>query len=248
MDTNEYHQIEAVEQTHFWYRAMEQLTLDWIERQWSPRNYQILDIGCGPGGMTKKLVRFGSVVGLDIHPLALKLAAAKEITVLQGDVCCLPLRQNFFDLVTVFDVLYNQSVADDDLVFHDIWRVLKPGGNLFLREPALEIFRGDHDLVVRTRKRYRAAEIRQKLLKCGFNIQKITYANMVLGIPLLFRRIFQRMKRQDAVRSDTFLLSKTLNQLFYNLLRAENAWLKFSSLPFGSSVICIANKPLAGER
>ncbi len=247
MDDSEYYQIDRVEETHFWYRAMEQLALETIQAAYPGGSGMILDAGCGPGGMTQRLSRFGQVVGIDIHPTAHVLARrrvdAVRPSMIMGDVCALPLPAEYFDLVTVFDVLYNQAVADDSQAIAELFRVLKPGGLLYLREPALEGLRGDHDLVVKTRQRYTAAEIRQRLTKAGFSIQKISYANMIFGIPIYLRRYLQRKAKREQTVSDTAPLPDALNRLLFFILHTESRLLKTYSLPFGSSVICLAAKP-----
>ena len=247
MDDLEYYHIESVEEIHFWYRAMEQLALDTIQAAFPGGSGMILDAGCGPGGMTQKLSRFGQVVGIDIHPTAHALARRRVDAVrpalIMGDVCALPLPDEHFDLVTVFDVLYNQAVADDSQAMAELYRVLKPGGLLYLREPALEGLRGDHDLVVKTRHRYTTAEIRQRLTKAGFSIEKISYANMIFGILIYLRRYLQRKAKREQTVSDTAPLPGTLNSIFYTVLNFENRLVQRIDLPFGSSVVCLARKP-----
>jgi SAM-dependent methyltransferase len=242
MESSEYFQIERVEETHFWYRAMEKLALDTIQQSFPTGCGRILDVGCGPGGMTQKLTRFGPTAGIDIHPTAHTIAHSRVALLVMGDTCSLPFATNQFDLVTVFDVLYNQAVSDDLQALQEIFRVLKPGGQLYVREPALEGLRGDHDIVVKTRHRYTRKELARKMNEAGFTIQRSTYANMTLSIPIFLKRGMQRLTGSKNVTSDTQALPKLLNQLFYNILRFENKLLRAIKLPFGSSVICIASK------
>jgi SAM-dependent methyltransferase len=91
MDHSEYFQIERVEETHFWYRAMEALALDTIQRAYPAGCGRILDVGCGPGGMTQKLARCGQVTGIDIHPTAHAIARSRVNQLIMGDTCLLPL-------------------------------------------------------------------------------------------------------------------------------------------------------------
>lgn len=243
MDNSEYFQIDQVEETHFWYQAMERLALEMI-REAAPKNdLKVLDIGCGPGGMTRKLGDLGRVTGLDIHPTAHQMARLKVNQLIMADVCWLPLRNNQFDLVTVFDVLYNQAVIDDQKAMDEISRVLRPGGLLYLREPALESLRGAHDLIVKTRERYSVKILREKLAEAGFDILKITYANMLLAIPIYLKRAFQRRLNHQRAVSDTASLPVAINRLFFFVLSTENKLLRKYNLPFGSSLVCLARKP-----
>lgn len=244
MHLSEYQRIEKLENVHFWYRAMEEISLELINIYTKKKNLKILDAGCGTAGMTKKLEAFGGeTIGIDINPKALALAKKKRIkTLIQADVCHLPFGDNEFDVVASFDVIYHRDVTNDEKAIKEMYRVLKPEGLLIVRVPAFEFLRGAHDQVVATRHRYKASELKEKMEKAGFQIIRLTYANMLLSIPLLIKRSIERLKKNNSVSSDTVLLPYLINELFYYILKGENSFLRFFSLPFGSSIICLGGK------
>ncbi|EKD90097.1 MAG: methyltransferase type 11 [uncultured bacterium] len=215
---SEYLRIEKLENYHFWYRAMEELAIDLIKKYCPKRKLKILDAGCGSGGMTQKLTKFGHVTGIDINEKALKLAKQKKIDkVMKTDVCNLPFHDSSFDLVTSFDVIYHQGVIDDLKALKEMYRVLKPNGILLLRVPALESLRGSHDIAVKTRYRYTAYELKHKMLLAGFNTRKISYLNMVLSTILLIKRSTERLTT-NVGKSEVKKLPIFVNNLFYIIL------------------------------
>lgn len=98
---------------------------------------QVLDIGCGSGGITLFLAREyqpACIVGFDVEQpvvdLATKRAAEQGLMdrarFVRGSPGPLPFADRSFDLVFSKDALIH--VADKEALFEDIIRVLRPGG------------------------------------------------------------------------------------------------------------------------
>lgn len=94
---------------------------------------RVLDLGCGSGYHTHRLVEFGAkqVVGLDLMEHRIEQARRRYPTldVRQGDATSLPFGDGEFDLVTQFTVL--SSVLDPEVrrrIGSEVARVLAPGG------------------------------------------------------------------------------------------------------------------------
>jgi ubiquinone/menaquinone biosynthesis C-methylase UbiE len=105
-----------------------------------------LDIGCGAGGMSVMLAEAltrGVVVALDpdgqhlrhTRRLARQANCAQRIVCSLGDVQKLHFIGSEFDLVWCSRVIHHH-LPDPQLALSEIYRVLKPGGRLFLRENA----------------------------------------------------------------------------------------------------------------
>lgn len=235
MDQTEYYQIFINEQDHFWYRANRDFSLKLIDYYCKlPLKARILDVGCGTGGTTVFLKKYGSATGVDVSQNALKLAKKYDIGLEIGDANSLPFEKNAFDLVTCFDVLYHQKVIVDQAI-NEIWRVLRPGGWALIRVPAFEFLRGGHDVVVHTQKRFTTAETQVFLQK--FKIHKLTYFNMSLFLPALLWR-----SNNKKTVSDVTPVWPPLNFLLYNLLMLESKLATVLDLPFGTSVYVLAQK------
>lgn len=238
MDLSEYDNIARLEARHWWYRGMAAISLNLLRRAAAREGrLRLLDAGCGPGGMLTRLSALGQPFGVDLHPLALTHASGKA-PLAQAAVEHLPFAEDSFDLVTSFDVLYHLAVGDDEAALREFARVLrKPGGLLLIRLPAWEALRGAHDLAVHTRHRYTAPELRAKLRAAGFRIKRLTYANTLLFLPILLRRLLQPDSQSG---SDVELPSPALNRFLEFLLQLEKNWLTYFNLPFGVSLFALA--------
>lgn len=240
MHFSEYKRIEKLEEVHFWYKAMQKYVIE-VLGKYITKKVKILDAGCGTGGLSQKMMQFGEVIAMDISPTALSYAKKKKISrVIKGSIEAIPFMNDEFDIIVCLDVLYHRMVSDDTKVLSEFKRTLKPGGLLFLRVPAFEFLRGAHDEIVETRHRYTTREIGKKLTESNFQIIKISYANFILSLPLIVKRIIERVYKHHSASSDTFLLPYIINEIFYDYLTLENNLLLNLNLPFGSSVVALA--------
>ena len=238
MEPSEYDNIARVEDQHWWYRGMAAISLSFLTRY--GKDHRILDAGCGPGGMLRRLAVVGKPLGIDLHPLAIAYAhQSTSAPLARATVECLPFASGSFDLVTSFDVLYHLAVGDDVAALSEFARVLRPNGLLLLRLPAFERLRGAHDITVHTRHRYTAAELRTKLAAAGFRVRRLTYANTLLFPFIVLRRTTQGHQGEQ---TDVELPSPIVNHLLEFVLGLERRWLTYFNLPFGVSLFALANK------
>jgi ubiquinone/menaquinone biosynthesis C-methylase UbiE len=99
---------------------------------------KVLDFGCGIGGISCHLgSRFAEAWGYDIQPekivygnKALAERGIKNVTVGAYDGSRLPKEDGFFDFIFSVDVL--EHVSDVRNAFKEFYRVLKPGGRIYL--------------------------------------------------------------------------------------------------------------------
>jgi SAM-dependent methyltransferase len=158
----------------------------------------------------------------------------------QGNLLGLPYPSSSFDVVTSFDVLYHAWVLDDAQAVRELARVLKPGGLMLVKVPALKILWGAHDEAVHSRHRYTRGELERLLESAGLRLVRSTYANSLLFPVLLSRRFLDRIL--DRHGSDVTLLPPLLEKLFGGLLSIEAGLLGVLNLPIGASVFAVARK------
>lgn len=110
----------------------------------------ILDDGCGSGGITVSLGEESRMaIGIDIASKfkysAVKLSdelRIKKTKFLQSDGCALPFKNDVFDLIISHSVI--EHVNDQLSYIKEAYRLLKPGGILFLETPPYYSFEGTH--------------------------------------------------------------------------------------------------------
>lgn len=245
MEIKEYKNIFENEESHFYYVSTHNLVLALIDRylkRSEGRPLKILDAGCGTGLLAKKLEQFGDVVGVDMHPEAVKFSKNRGVNVKKASVTKLPFAKNFFDILVSIDVIYHKQVRSDTKAISEFFRVLKPGGVLILRVPALKWIRVSHDEYVHTRERYNRQELKKKLASSGFMIKKLSYINSLLLLPLVFRSLFENI-HPTARSSNISQLPTILNRVLSFILSFEACVLKILPLPLGIGLIAICSKP-----
>lgn len=242
MEKEQYEILFRVEEAHWWYLGMRAIVASLLERHLDAnRRHRILDAGCGTGGMSSYLGRFGSVVGLDGSLEALCLAKKRRLRdLVLGSVEQVPFESDSFDLVTSFDVIYHRAVKDDRRALAEFYRVLAPGGHLVIRVPAYDWLRAPHDLAVHTRHRYTRGELARRLEDAGLRLRTLTYVNSLL-FPLA--TLVRLMENAGMIQVEELALPpEAINQVLLSALKAEARLIRAMSLPWGLSVLAVATK------
>ena len=208
------------------------------------RRPRILDTGCGTGGNLVHLARLGRAVGVDLVAEATVGCRNRGVPAVRGGVLALPFVDRSFDVVTSFDVIYHEWVSDDEAAVAEMARVLRPGGLLLVRVPALMVLWGAHDKAVLSRHRYTRRELAGLLESRGLEVVRSTYCNSFLFPLLLVRRTFDRLLGRAG--SDVGFLPSPLEWGFRHTLLAEAALVRRGrSLPVGASALALARRPAA---
>ncbi|MDP2727439.1 MAG: methyltransferase domain-containing protein [Dehalococcoidia bacterium] len=246
MEKEEYQRVYRLEKTHWWYAGMRRVSAAFLNSHRGDKDWRILDAGCGTGAGLDFLATYGQSYGIDLarEAIGFCLLQGKD-RVVQASVDSLPFPDASFNLVTSFDVIYHRAVEDDSSALKEFYRVLNDGGILLLRVPAFDFLRGRHDAVVHTRHRYRSGELVAKLEAAGFTVKRVSYANCLL-FPLAFAK--RLLERGDTPVSDLRPTRRSLNAFLSGVLALEASWLKRFSLPFGLSLLALAQKPPASQR
>jgi SAM-dependent methyltransferase len=245
MHTDEYRAMFDLEDRLWWYVGMRAVTASVLDRVLDRRGApRLLDVGCGTGfSLTWLRERLGSqeAFGVDVSPHAAALWRMRALdTVAVASAINLPFAAAEFDLVTCFDVIYQLDQEQSRAAVREMARVLRPGGLLFLREPAYEWMRGAHDVAVGTRHRYTRKELRRLLAAEGFAPRLMTYANTLLFWAAVPHRLLSRLRGED--QSDVRPAPRLVNSLFTSALKLEAKLVSRVTFPFGLSVVALAEK------
>jgi SAM-dependent methyltransferase len=246
MEREQYAIMARREERHWWYAGMRRVALAVLAQALAGRpGLRILDAGCGTGGTTIELRRFGEIVGIDLAWEALEPARGRGLTGLaRASIERLPFGAATFDAATSFEVVYHLGVANDGAALKEIRRVLKPGGLFLLRVPAHDWLRGEHDRLVHTRHRYSRGEVLRKLSDAGFVVEQLSWANTLLFLPAVAKRLLERTHGHDsttAAEPDLWQPPGPINALLESAVAVEALAIpRGLPLPFGLSLLAVA--------
>jgi SAM-dependent methyltransferase len=237
MEAEEYRLMDEAEGAMWWYRALHARLIDAL----APVRGRVLDAGCGTGGFLATLIRARPdlhCAGLDYMASAARRAAEKShAPVTAGTIQALPFAAATFDAAVAADVLCHEAVLPQQAL-SELFRVLRPGGQLVLNMPAYAWLASAHDRRVHNARRVTASELHRWLVKAGFTDIRTRFWNGLL-LPLM---IVQRklLARGDAA-SDVAAFPPFLDAMLHATTRLER--LLPLALPAGGSVLAIATRP-----
>jgi SAM-dependent methyltransferase len=236
------------ETRHFWFRGFRAFVTPLLRHAAAGlARPLILDCGCGTGANLELLDRFGRAYGFDVSDVGLRIGrAAGRTRLTRASVAAAPFATASFDIVTSFDVLYSLDDRHEQLAIAEMYRMLKPGGFAIVNVAAMNVLRGDHSVLSREVRRYNRADLSTRLEAAGFTIARITYTNATLFLPLLVARMLQRrrgLRDETDAEHEIVVPPEPINASMSVVMWAESLWLRMFNAPFGSSLLCLAQKP-----
>jgi SAM-dependent methyltransferase len=237
------------ETRHFWFRGFRRFVTPLIRQATAGLEQpRILDCGCGTGANLDLLGRHGLAFGFDLTEIGLRFGRqAGRRRLVRADVAAAPFPGGAFDLVTSFDVLYGLPDPIEQAAVTEMYRLLRPGGHLLVNVAAMKVLRGDHSVLGREVRRYSRRELGRLLTAAGFRIVRLTYTNAVLFLPMAVVRTAQRLRGlrpEEEADTDMRVPAAPVNAVLSAALAVESWWLPYVDNPFGSSLLCLARKPV----
>jgi len=243
------------EDTHAWFAGRTRAILAYLDAEMPTRRADetrlVLDVGSGAGNMAHHLAHYGHVIGLDNNLRPLGVAAARALDICQGLGNGLPFASNRFDLVALLDTV--EHIPDEFGVFAECLRVLKPGGALIVTVPALMWLWSYNDVINDHQRRYTAPELQHKLEMTGFRVKRISYNNFFLFPLIAGLRLLRSdepelesphlTQEEDVYQVEMEPIPEPVNTVLHGVGWLEAELLQHGSLPIGTSVICLAEKP-----
>jgi glycosyltransferase involved in cell wall biosynthesis len=210
----------------------------WIFLKFRPfLGTRVLEIGSGIGNITKFLLDRDLIIATDVEPkylafLGNTFGKYKKFMIEHLDLTRAEMehyRSYHINSVICFNVL--EHIEQDETALKKIFDLLESGGRLHLLVPAHPWLYGSLDKHLGHRRRYGKKELNRKLETTGFKVIFLKYFNRVgiLGW-FLDSKIFRRK------RLPSFQLR------IYNLLVPLFKLEKFFPLPFGTSLLAVAEK------
>ncbi|THD74520.1 MAG: class I SAM-dependent methyltransferase [Phenylobacterium sp.] len=236
-----YDQMRVLQQDHWWFAARREILAGEIARLPLPKSAQILEAGCGPGGNLPMLQRFGQVAA--IEPDDNSRAYAAELSGADVRFGLLPQSApdfgKAFDLVAAFDMI--EHVPDDAGAVARLADYLKPGGFMVTTVPAYAWMWSDHDAAHHHKRRYALAAYRRLFDNAGLKVLRASHFNSVLFPPIAAIRLAKNAA--GLTGGDEAMPPKALNGVLKALFGLERGLLRVADLPFGVSILLIAQRP-----
>jgi len=249
---HEYDIMAAVESQHWWYATLHSQVVQAIQRHSKDqqRDLTILDAGCGTGGLllVLKQVGFNHAQGFDLSTDAVAHARSRGLHIKLGDLNQLTqfAPPQSFDVIINNDTLYHLSIDQRTHFFKSCLTLLKPNGIMLLNVPALNAFKGNHDLAVGITERFSKSTLVPFIQGIGFEVKQARYWPFLLSPVIWATRVMQKLVRgrffsSKVYQSDLVLPSPLVNKVLAKFCAFEQP-LPFTT-PWGSSLFLILKKP-----
>ena len=252
--SDEYEKMFRLEGQLWWYRILHERVESVLRQHFGDkRDIQLLDAGCGTGGLLSFLRQrnYNNLRGIDGSADAVAFCQARDLP-----VAFLNLNElDHFEPDKTYDVIVCNDVFcyfdDTDLVplVGELIRRLRPSGILISNNNAFNLFRGQHDRAVGSMRRFVRSDLEQLLVPAGLRMLTATYWSLVLSPLILLMRQWQDWqlrrgwRKLEEAESDVYMPPAWLNEALYRIVRAEQT--VFSRTPFGSSLFITASKSVS---
>jgi len=246
VNPGEYTKMYELEDRYWWFVGRRGLALRLLKKYAPVPKPEILDLGCGTGVVLRELTSWAKPTGFDMSDLALGYCRQRDQRrLVRGDGEKLPFQDQAFDAIVGLDIF--EHIKDDEAAFAESFRTLRPGGILVLSVPAFRFLWGPHDVALHHHRRYRSSEIRSRLAAAGFEPVRVGYSVFFLFPIVVLWRIFEKRKKGPA-KASLVKVPEWGNRFLVGIQNLEAALIERFDLPWGSSVIAVARRPLSEPR
>jgi len=236
--------LMSADRDHWWFRSKAALMATALRRTRADGQGAgwLVDAGAGSGGVTAMLGWDPDRVVVVEGNAALVGQAQRQhgLSGVQAGVDRLPLADRSAEVVCLLDVI--EHVADPLPALREAARVLAPGGRLVVNVPAHQWLWSRADEFLGHVRRYTRPSLSHELEAAGFAPLILTHVFSWLVPPVWLKR---RMTSSGDAELGLDQTSLVIDRAAMVLTRLERSLVGRVSLPFGTSVLCVA-KPLDG--
>ncbi|PRY61361.1 methyltransferase family protein [Knoellia remsis] len=231
----------SIEQPDYWWYVARTDLLYAALADFARGREQALDIGSADGPSASWL-HDGQrrLASLDIDPRGLRDNGVC------GSALELPFADASFDMVSAFDVIEHCDPEADALA--EVSRVLRPGGRFLMAVPAYQWAWTDFDVANGHYRRYTKARAVAAVERAGFGVERSTYAFTSVFPGFVAERLVRKARGPRHTGAVDIVKDPEVPRFLHHALLAackvDEAILRRTNLPFGSSVFLAATKPI----
>lgn len=236
--------LARLEEGNFWFRARNKIII-WALKKYALSFQSFLEIGCGTGFVLSDIsdnFPDAKLIGSDVFVEGLGVAAKRlpSVNLLQMDARRIPFIEEF-DVIGAFDVI--EHIKEDELVFRQIHKALKPDGMMLLTVPQHPWLWSVIDEYAFHERRYAAREIIGKIRGAGFKVIRSTSFVTTLLPAMMISRVFQKRESKEFDPAAELKINPVMNFIFAYMLNLELSGIKLGlSYPVGGSRLVVAKK------
>ena len=230
--------LDVPEGSSWWYETRNRIILKAIRK--FGNSDCLWDIGSGPGVVGSYLSKNGvRCIGVEPSKSGVFVAAKRGLPSVLSDLVSLRLPDDCIGQIGLFDVYEHIEYRDEFLA--EIFRVLKPGGLIFITVPALNILWSESDVEADHFLRFSKNKLRNEISSCGLRIRSVDFFFWTLVLPVLMLRalpfrfgIKRPVKDAQLIRAKAGLFGKIVQKI---------ELMSFRRIFIGTSLLLVAKKP-----
>jgi len=244
-DPAHFSELARLEAENFWFRARN-LLIAWAIGRYCRGARNLLEVGCGTGFVLAGIAAAFpsmSLAGGESASEGLTFAAIRVpgASFMQLDARRIPFSAEF-DVVAAFDVI--EHIEDDRAVLQQLRAAATPGGGVLITVPQHRGLWSEYDARAGHIRRYRARELRAKVMEAGLEIVRMTSFVALLLPFMYFSRLAQRTPRAGYDPLAELRIAPWLNRILETALDAERALIQAGmNFPAGGSLLVVARRP-----
>lgn len=236
--------LAKLEAGSFWFRSRNRLLI-WAMQRYFPEAMNFLEIGCGNGfvmsGIRQAFPQL-TLTGAEIYSEGLGFAGERlpGVELFQMDARQIPFSEEF-DVIGAFDVL--EHLKEDEEVLSHMHQATKKGGGILLTVPHHNFLWSPADEFAHHVRRYETRELREKVMKVGFSVVRLTsFVSFLLPMVALLR-LKKRLTNDHSDPKEAFNMSSLANATLERILDGERAMIRAGiSFPAGVSMLLVARR------
>jgi SAM-dependent methyltransferase len=250
LETPLYDEMFRLEGTHWWFAGRREVLFALLRlylKKLRPAvdRPAVCDMGTGCGTNLVELSKEYDVVGMEASDDAIRFCRGRGVNVEKGQLpASIPFSPGSFDAVLLLDVL--EHVEQDQEALNNASWLLKDGGFILATVPACPWLWTKRDDFHGHQRRYTRTSFRELIFGAKLRIILLTYYNTILFPPAAMTRVARKITGRDRYGPDLSMPWQPLNSLLTRTFAFERFMLPRVALPFGLSLLCVAQKPASG--